>query len=679
MAPDSESPFGHFTLLDRLGEGKFGEVWRAKDHRLDRFVAIKLPRKEELTAAETEQFLREARNAAQLSHPNIVRVHEVGNEPGRVFIVSELIVGCNLAEWLAGAEISHRDAAAFCQVLAVALQHAHDHGVVHRDLKPQNVLIDRDRRLYLTDFGLAKRINGEITMTLDGRILGTPAYMSPEQAQGQSHTADGRSDQYSLGVMLYQMLTGQLPFKAGSKMLMIQQVIHEPPTSPRRIRHTIPKDLETICLKAMEKDREHRFATMQEFADELGRYLDGRPILTRPVSKLEHAWRWAKRNPAIASLVSLVVLLTGMLIGMAMLPAASPPVEMTAVSIAASRPDATLVFIPLSPTTGEPEPDRILPTGRGTMSGNKPVSLRVEPGDYLVVAFVGDPETTSVFHEVLRRVPRDEEAPVPVASPITSWTRNRQGEAALALVPIFDTREVTPGMAFVPTLELCPIGSPDSREIPSHHRHIPAFYLDTHEVTVSDYRRVMGGLLPWAMRNASPAADDPVVNLTDAEAATYAEFSGKRLISEFEYERAATDGGKLETPWGKPVDTITDWPVGAVKSDPLDHIAFEGVDVFGLYSNVAERTGSWGCFYITRPGVQPPLPPRQSRIIRGGRQLAIGNETPTADSIADWKRGPKSRLFVFMDETHPNLGFRCVRGTKPRLKALDFVATVSEP
>ncbi len=286
----------HFKILGKLGQGAFGTAYKAEDTRLGRTVAVKIPRAGSFATANDElRFVREARHAAQLRHPNIVQVHEIATDHGIPYLVSDFIDGITLADLISGRRLSFRESAEMIVAIAEAVQFAHAHNVIHRDLKPSNVLLDANRKPYITDFGLARQSEGEFTITLEGEVLGTPAYMSPEQASGKD--VDPRADIYSLGVIFYRLVCGELPFR-GSQRMMIHQVLHDDPRPPRRLDERIPRDVDTIILKAMAKERDRRYASAADFAADVLRWLQSQPITARPVGIVGKSIRWCRRNPS---------------------------------------------------------------------------------------------------------------------------------------------------------------------------------------------------------------------------------------------------------------------------------------------------------------------------------------------------------------------------------------------
>jgi len=308
---------GDYELLQELGRGGMGIVYRARQISLDREVAVKVLPPHLFSVPEAvDRFRVEAQAAASLHHPGIVAIHEFGCIQGCWFLAMELVEGRSLAALVDDQALSPRQAARYLLDIAEAVQHAHSCGVLHRDLKPSNILVDSYDQVHLTDFGLAKQLKRADGLTLTGELLGSPNYLSPEQAEGRLQEIDERSDVYALGAVLYQLLTTRPPFAADSLTGTLTQVMQRDPVRPRLLIAEIPLDLETICLKCLEKERSARYASAQEVADDLSRFLKHQPIHARPANWFERVCRWSRRNPGLAfvggvALTLLLILLIG--------------------------------------------------------------------------------------------------------------------------------------------------------------------------------------------------------------------------------------------------------------------------------------------------------------------------------------------------------------------------------
>lgn len=305
------SVIAHFKLVRPLGRGSFGEVWLTEDLSLNRLVALKLPAGGRFEA----NLLREAQSAAQLNHPNIVSVYEAGMAGGQEFIAVEYVEGQTLKDLNSYKKLTIDEAVTLVVTICGALAHAHEHKIVHRDVKPSNILINESLNPFVADFGLAKNIASDQTISSDGQVLGTAVYMSPEQASGRVSDTDARADVYAVGVILFELLTGHVPFR-GTSQAVIHQKIHVDSPSPRTLVPKLARDLETICLRCLERDHTKRYESAADVAAELNRFQNSEPIEARPITKLERGWRWCQRRPLISGLAASTLLsLTVGLIG----------------------------------------------------------------------------------------------------------------------------------------------------------------------------------------------------------------------------------------------------------------------------------------------------------------------------------------------------------------------------
>jgi WD40 repeat protein/tRNA A-37 threonylcarbamoyl transferase component Bud32 len=303
--------FGDYELIDVIARGGMGIIFKARQKKLDRVVALKMILAGQLASEQDiQRFQSEAQAAARLDHPGIVPVYEVGEQDGLHYFTMALIEGQSLDERLRDGPLQPMLAAQLVRDLAGTLQYAHQQGIVHRDLKPGNVMIDQQGRPKLTDFGLAKRIEDARDMTGTGQILGTPTYMSPEQADCGVQTIGPASDIYGLGALLFALLTGRPPFQAATPLETIRHVQSMEPPRPRALNPGVPGDLETLCLKCLEKSPGKRYATAAALAEEIDRYLNDLPILARPAGRLEKALRWYRRRPVIGTMAVAIALLT---------------------------------------------------------------------------------------------------------------------------------------------------------------------------------------------------------------------------------------------------------------------------------------------------------------------------------------------------------------------------------
>lgn len=570
-----------FDLISKLGKGQFGEVYKAKDLLLDRWVAIKVPFRKSLSYSQLSMIQYEAQAAAQLEHPNIVRIYEIlrasspvsgpsGDSttakkskaertiadtqtdldserkleaaPGSLCIVSQWIDGLSLKECLGRFKGNHHAIAKLCSTLARAIDHAHKNGIIHRDLKPANIMINREDNPFITDFGLARRDrlsadssdDSTILMVVGirGEILGTPAYMSPQQAQGLSHLVDGRTDVYSLGIILYELLTGKRPFEGGSRALLYR-VLHEDIPDPRKLDKQIPHDLASICQKAAEKSPDKRYANAAEMAEDLERYLRREPIKANPWPWPRRARRWLRVNRAPIAITVSLLLLVGIVLQAAM--PNTPDWWKNAITIRIETedqsPDATFFFERLDESSWLPDP--VEPFTLGPLS--HPVNTKIPPGLYRVYAWTPDGR----YHQVLRTIPKSLQDLSGTAN--YKAFRFDRDVAYLPPIKLFSPNERI-------SFQKISGGNFKTSLHPYHVEHtyrVPDLMVGMHEVTWGDIRRNNVPLPSVMARYTKPGGDDePVTGFLADWAIQLAEDLGGEICNELVWrysdEKAAT-------------------------------------------------------------------------------------------------------------------------------------------
>lgn len=658
---------GRFELVAPLGEGTFGVVWKARDTKLRTWVAIKRFR-ESILLQNRELFAREARALQKLHHPNVVQLRELSQGVLTDYIVFEFVDGRNLKAILDGRKgtpLEPERAAKIARQLAEGLQHVHEHGIIHRDFKPANVMLMPDETAKILDFGLARHTDSASTIAGKEGLLGTVPYMSPEQCSGEPVTA--ATDVYSLGAVLYEMLAGRRPFEGSTTDLVARIGKGNPPP------FNAPPALQTIVRRAMEVDPRDRYASAAEMAADLTRFFEQKPLPRR--------WRPGRQlAKAVGNRRDFLAAGVGMLATGAATWAfvnRSPPLDdgKVTVKLTTDPPGARLSFIPLDRANGRPQAEFI--EHAPTLS---PVTIRLAPRDYLVVATLGD--TMERFHEVYRHVPANAEK---AKQPWRHTLCREDNEGAILLMDIrIPEASVTNSMVLVEgAQEFNWAWWKDAEQ----RMTIPDFWVDPFEFTVAEYRRIQErGLRPSEAkrqtdnRSQNKPDDFAMGWMSFDEALQRAEDSGKRLLHEWEHDYLSSNQGTTRYPWGNtPFDQMEFPPaLGQIGDVPFDKVHTKRGDIHGLCSNVDEWVDSYHLLWpeIWSAHGAPQKGEMSLRHLRGNLPLLRAPESVSSNSPRDEQLHYPLRQLRWRYDMSETLGFRCARSVRPRLLPSDFVREI---